>query len=283
MKILFDMRPVQQHLNRGIGYYCLGLIEGLAAIDGVRLGYLLDRRRPPLPAGLPPGARYFSDRLEYVDEYYDALIIGNLFSTLYFRDAYEYYLPSRLRDKVGLVTAVVHDMITWIERARELRWPSLMRKYLDIVSVLKRLDHVFCNSEATRDDVVRYTGAARSLTSVIYGSANPGTVTRPSSYDFADRANAVVYVGGDMPRKNVKASIDGFASAYRAGRIPRDSQYFLVYKPDDISGIRALADAAGVGDRVVATGSCPTPPWKSSFADARPRSSPRSTRGWACR
>ena len=163
-------------------------------------------------------------------------MIGDLFSTLYFRDAYEYYLPSRLRDKVGLVTAVVHDMITWIERARELRWPSLMRKYLDIVSVLKRMDHVFCNSEATRDDVVRYTGAARSLTSVIYGSANPGTATRPSSYDFADRANAVVYVGGDMPRKNVKASIDGFASAYRAGRIPRDSQYFLVYKPDDIWG-----------------------------------------------
>ncbi len=53
MKILFDMRTVQQHLNRGIGYYCLGLIEGLASVEGVRLGYLLDHRRAPLPPDLP--------------------------------------------------------------------------------------------------------------------------------------------------------------------------------------------------------------------------------------
>ena len=254
MKILFDMRTVQQHLNRGIGYYCLGLIEGLASVEGVRLGYLLDHRRAPLPPDLPPGPRYFSDRLQYLDDRYDVFLIGNLFSTLYFRDADEFFVPSRVRDKVALVTAVVHDMITWIEREGELRWPVHMRKYLDIVSVLNRLDHVFCNSESTRDDITRYTGMERSRMSVIYGSANPGTRARPATYDFRRRSNAVVYVGGSMARKNVAASIQGFAAAYKSGRIPPDSHYFLVYKPDDISAVRGMAEAAGVGDRVVTTG-----------------------------
>ena len=257
MKLLFDMRPVQKAQGRGIGYYCTGLIEGLASIEGVQLGYLLDHWRAPLPRGLPPGARYFSDRLEYLSDHYDVYIMTNLFSTLYFQDAYEYLVPSRVREKVGLVAAVVYDMLPWFEHPVEEGKPAIRKKFLEILSVMRSLDHVFCISEATREDVVRYTGTARSLTSVIYGSANPGTRARPAAYDFKTRANAVVYVGGSNPRKNVGASIEGFAAAYKSGRIPRDSQYFLVYKPDDISAVRALAEAAGVGDRVVATGFLP--------------------------
>ena len=257
MKILFDMRPVQKALGRGIGYYCRGLIEGLAAIDGVRMGYLLDHWRASLPPGLPPGPRYFSDRLQYLDERYDVYVISNLFSTLYFRDAYEYLVPSRVRDKVDLVTAIVYDMLPWFEHDETEGKPALRKKFLDVLAAMNRLDHLFCISEATRQDVLRYAGTPRSLTSVIYGSANPGTQARPADYDFGRRANAVVYVGGSMERKNVAASIEGFAAAYKSGRIPPDSQYFLVYQPDDLSAVRNMAEAAGVGDRVEATGFLP--------------------------
>jgi glycosyltransferase involved in cell wall biosynthesis len=254
VRILFDMRPLQKALFRGIGYYCMGLIEGLAANEDVEMGYLLDHWRAALPPGLPPGPRYFSDRLESLDEHYDVFIIGNVFTTLYYVDAYEYLVPARVREKVGLVASVAYDMITWIERDRELRWPSLRRKFMEILSAMKRFDHIFCISEATREDVVEYAGVQRSLTSVIYGSTNPGTASPRGAYDFSGRANAVVYVGGSFPRKNVNASIEGFAAAYHSGRIPADSQYFLVFRADDISVVRRKAEAEGVGGQVVATG-----------------------------
>ena len=214
----------------GIGRFTHGLIQGLASVDHeseYTICYAKDASKNA-PFDLPSNfcwrrlgltqkqAVWLWHRLRLplpID-----LWLGR--SALYHSP--DYTLPPLARAH-GIVT--IHDLS--FETLPEVHNPNL-RRYLQkaVPYSIRRADHVFADSESTRQDIVRYYGTDPAKISVVY----PGVEARFRSFDATQAADGalldhvrqsyalerafILIVGTLEPRKNLATLIRAFA-AYR--------------------------------------------------------------------
>src|SRR5262249_9082609 len=124
-------------------------------------------------------------------------------------DFYDRLLP-RLRDRVFFF---LHDFLPWLR-------PQLFAKggllyTMGYVRLVRRLEHVSFNSEATRRDYLerilrrdRPTGPVLMLGSDGLGVAEP---------EFTAHARSFTVIGSLEPRKNHRAVLDAFEALWAEG------------------------------------------------------------------
>ena len=229
MKILFDMRVVQFAQDRGIGNYSINLIETLVKNHPeIEFEYLIDIDLTPLPPNVPSARLVFLDRLKYLDRTYDVFFNMGFFSVLKSEDMDSYIVPAEIRQRSRLVVGIVYDLIFLVFKEHYLLDETVKRRYLACLESANAMDHLFCISETTKEDLLRYSRIHDNRATVINGAGK----TRPSSqmvnYDFQMRTNTLVYIGGDDYRKNLVGAAEAFALAYSENQIPADSLFYIV-------------------------------------------------------
>ena len=159
MRVLIDGRPLQGASSvRGIGSYARGLISGFSQLaEPPEVSLLLSRGRE-FPAEVGPGVRPARRRIRVVHPTLQP-IADPVFVSRALRDArtdvyhaIEFGQPLRTRLPV---VVTVHDLIPFI-MPRDYPW--VRRARILGLRLLSRADAVIAVSEATRRDVLRFTG-----------------------------------------------------------------------------------------------------------------------------
>jgi glycosyltransferase involved in cell wall biosynthesis len=216
----------------GIGRFTRGLIQGLAAYDRETPYTIVHARdaggqRP----SLPPNFRWRSTGLTEKQATWlwhrlrlplpADLWLGN--PSLYHSP--DFTLPPLARAR-GVVT--VHDLS--FEALSDVHEPAL-RRYLQrsVPYSVERADHIFADSESTRQEVMRWYGVAPARISVVY----PGVDTRfrvmnanvPEDARQLERVQQefdlhpgfLLSIGTLEPRKNVTTTIRAFSRYAASG------------------------------------------------------------------
>lgn len=258
----------------GIGRFTHGLLRGLAAVDRETeyvVGYAKDVGQAARPV-LAPNFRWRSLGLTQKQATWlwhrlrlplpaDALL-G--WPALYHSP--DYTLPPLARAR-GIVT--IHDLS--FEALPDVHHPSL-RRYLQraVPHSIARADHVFADSESTKQEIVRTYGTEPTKISVVYPGVEPRF--RPFDPIAPDDAAALaevrqrysltrpflLIVGTLEPRKNIATLIRAFA-AYRA---TGDPAVELVIAGGggwlgEKERLQAIVQQAGLGEQVRFAGFVP--------------------------
>jgi glycosyltransferase involved in cell wall biosynthesis len=215
----------------GIGRFTQGLLLGLAQVDDETsyiLGYTRDVAHKPrfeLPANFKwrslglsqKQAVWLWHRLRF------PLPVDLWLGRVGIYHSPDYTLPPLARAR-GIVT--VHDLS--FERLPDVHEPRL-RAYLQraVPHSIRRADHVFADSESTRQDIIAYYNTEPSKISVVYPGVEerfrPLDATLPADAAALEEARRtlglerpfIVNVGTIEPRKNNASLIRAFAT-YRA-------------------------------------------------------------------
>jgi len=260
MKILFDMRVVQFAQNRGIGNYSINLIETLVKNNPeIEFEYLIDTDLAPLPSNAPPARLVFLDHLEYLDRTYDVFFNMGFFSVLKIEDMGSYIVPTEIRQRSRLVVGIVYDLIPLVFKDNYLLNEIIKRRYLACLESANAMDHLFCISEATKEDLLRYSRIHDNRATVINGAGKTRAASLTTGYDFRARTNTLVYIGGDDYRKNLVRAAESFALAYSRNRIPTDSLFYIVCNVSEATkaSITNVAKAYRAEDRILVPGYLP--------------------------
>jgi glycosyltransferase involved in cell wall biosynthesis len=229
MKILFDMRIVQFAQDRGIGNYSINLIETLVKNHPeIEFEYLIDTDLATLPSNVPSARLVFLDRLEYLDRTYDVFFNMGFFSVLKSEDMGSYIVPAEIRQRSRLVVGIVYDLIPLVFKEHYLLDETVKRRYLACLESANAMDHLFCISETTKEDLLRYSRIHDNRATVINGAGKTRSISPMVDYDFQMRTNTLVYIGGDDYRKNLVGAAEAFALAYSENQVPADSLFYIV-------------------------------------------------------
>jgi len=260
MKILFDMRVVQFAQNRGIGNYSINLIETLVKNNPeIEFEYLIDTDLATLPSNIPSARIVFLDRLEYLDRTYDVFFNMGFFSVLKTENMGSYIVPPEIRQRARLVVGVVYDLIPLVFKEHYLLDETVKKRYLACLESANAMDHLFCISETTKQDLLRYSRIHDNRATVIDGAGKTRSVSRMVDYDFQSRTNTLVYIGGDDYRKNLVGAAEAFALAYSENKVPADSLFYIVCTVTKATkaAVTKIAKTYGVENHILVPGYLP--------------------------
>lgn len=260
MKVLFDMRVVQVAQNRGMGNYSINLIETLVKNHPeIEIEYLIDIDLTPLPTNVPSARLIFLDRLEYLDRTYDVFFNMGFFSVFKTEDMGSYIVPAEIRQRSRLVVGIVYDLIPLVLKDHYLLDETVRRRYLACLESANTMDHLFCISESTKQDLLRYSRIHDNRTTVINGAGTVQAECRQARYDFKRRTNSLVYVGGDEYRKNLVGAAEAFALAYSEHHVPVDSLFYIVCNVTEATkaAVTKIAKIYGAENHILVPGYLP--------------------------
>lgn len=255
MRILFDATPLQTgHRTRGVGTYTRELLRALLALDRENEYLLLahpDSGQPagPLPelAPLPPNARLLA---------LPRPPLGRLtaFAT------HQLWLPALLARQQadifhapGFVAAFSVPGVPWrcplplvvtLHDFIPLHVPALFNDkavnrwwYRQQMRLAGRASRLICVSQATRDDALRFMGAAPERCTVVYEGVDRARFHPVDEPELDSETPYVLFVGGDYPNKNRTAALAAFARLAQSTRLP----HRLVLVGQDATPDAALA------------------------------------------
>lgn len=239
MRILIDATPLQTgHRERGVGTYTRELLRALLALDRENeYRLVVHRATERTSAGLPPPLDRLPPNASLVALPHPQL--GRLTGLATHQVALPTLLARERADlfhSPGFVAALsvpgvpwrcpqplvvtLHDFIPWHvpalfnDKAVNRWW------YRQQMRVARRARRLICVSEATRQDALRFMGAAPQRCAVVYEGVNrelfhPETPRQPSS-----APPFVLFVGGDYPNKNRPAALAAFAALIQSTTLP---------------------------------------------------------------
>ena len=121
-----------------------------------------------------------------------------------------FYLPRGLADYPGVpMVMTVHDMIPEIvpKTRRRLDFITMKRRYVS------KADHIICDSESTKNDLLRIYGDVATPITVVYLGVDPGFRTDvPKIGDFPDEY--VVFVGNRGSYKDAATLLRALADVH---------------------------------------------------------------------
>lgn len=265
--ILVDLRGCQFNGDRGIPAYAQSLaIELTRGHSHHRWLLLHDERWPPPSRATELAAHATWCTAADLDRRsapaIDVLLTGCFFLPHHGCGA-DYLLPGWLRRQAPRRLGIVYDLVPLLFPERYLARDRARRQYLDALGALRRSDHLFSISHATRRDTIRHAAVDPLRVTCIYGDidhAKRGLAARPAATtaDVPVRHGLTrpycVYVGGDDWRKNMETAVRAFARFHEqhAGH-----QLAVVCKlsPARIAELREVATAAGLPENgIVFTG-----------------------------
>ena len=268
--VLIDLRCCQFDGDRGIPAYAQSLaLELVRAASPHRWLLLHDPRRP-----LPARAAELAARAEWCTAAdldaagapgIDVLLTGCFFLPHHGCDG-EYLQPRWLRRQQPRRLGIVYDLVPLLFPDRYLARDRARRQYQDALGVLRRSDHLFAISQATRRDAIRHAAFDPRRIDCIYGDidhakralmAEPAAATADVPARHGLTAPYVACVGGGDWRKNLDVAVQAFAR-FQRDHPGRQLAIICKLQPARIAELRGRAAAAGLPDgALVCTGYVP--------------------------
>lgn len=242
MNIIFDCRIYETSLHRGIGRYVYSLIDHiLKNFPELNISILKvnENQIPQFNYRNNSVIYYFYNKLdtynfkEKFDFYFfDDILVTNdnkLNRSVMFFDK---LFPEKLLKNSKKIVSIIHDLVPLIFPRNYLPNEVVRNKYFLHLETTYILDHMFSNSECTRNDFIKYLNIDEKKITNIYGGVDTKfNNLNIDKYNFHKRENNIVFISAyDDPRKNVLKLIKGFAIAYNDNKIPRDSKLYLCGK-----------------------------------------------------
>ncbi|MBK7975617.1 MAG: glycosyltransferase [Deltaproteobacteria bacterium] len=286
MRVLFDLQALQTQSSRsrGIGFYTRNHVAALASLPGLELdglvnGWLptgdsLDRLLATLSSD--PAVRLTEgDRLRDVEERDEhhrkavesgvaAHAVGRGCSIYHCTSPFEWevWVPSTVRHV--RVVATVYDLIPHLFPGEYLSGasPRFRYEYQRILDGLRQADRLLAISDCTKRDLVTSLDIPADRVHVVWAAADArfrvvadpdpdGTVRER----WRTGRRFVLYTGGYDFRKNFERLFEAFA----ASRARRTHRLVVVCRltDDERRRVRAMGEAAGLGEELVLTGFVP--------------------------
>jgi glycosyltransferase involved in cell wall biosynthesis len=268
--VLIDLRGCQFDGDRGIPAYAQSLALELVRSESPCRWLLLHDSRRPLPARAAELAAHAQwCRAADLDApraaRIDVLLSGCFFLPHHSCDG-DYLYPRWLRRQQPRRLGIVYDLVPLLFPDRYLARDRARRQYHDALGVLRRSDHLFAISQATRRDTIRHAAVDPLRIDCIYGDIDHGkralmarpaadTAATPARYGL-NRPYAVCIGGGDW-RKNLDVTVQAFARFDR-DHPGRQLGIVCTLQPARIAELQRLAAAAGLpAEAVICTGYVP--------------------------
>ncbi|MCS6846016.1 MAG: glycosyltransferase family 4 protein, partial [Caldilineales bacterium] len=254
MRVLFDATPLQTgHRHRGIGAYARHLLQALLAVDRETEYLLVAHPGPPLGLDLAAArARLITlprpslGRLTAFVTHQALLpavflrVRADLFHSPGFTAAFS--VPGiPWRCPMPLVVTL-HDFIPLHVPALSLHKPVNRAWYAWQRRLARRAAALICVSEATRQEALRYVGAAADRLVVVHEGVDRrvfrprGLTERPGEGLPAALPSTarpyILFVGGDYPNKNRPAALAAFSRIVQATTLPH---HLVLVGPDHTS------------------------------------------------
>jgi glycosyltransferase involved in cell wall biosynthesis len=268
--VLIDLRGCQFDGDRGIPAYAQSLALELVRSESPCRWLLLHDSRWPLPARAAELAAHAQWRTAADLDTPQAARIDVLLSGCFFLPHHgcdgDYLFPHWLRRQQPRRLGIVYDLVPLLFPDRYLARDRARRQYHDALGVLRRSDHVFAISQATRRDTIRHAAVDPLRIDCIYGDIDHGkralmakpaadTAATPARYGL-NRPYAVCVGGGDW-RKNLDVAVQAFARFDR-DHPGRQLGIVCTLQPARIAELQRLAAAAGLpAEAVICTGYVP--------------------------
>lgn len=272
MNVVYDLLGFQSrdHGERGIARYVLNLA---LALERTNPGLVTEYRvHPdlPFPTGLEPlvgtGRLQLADRrtVGTPSSSGGVFIAGSPFEN--YNQPSELVLPSFVRSNQWRRLVVLHDLIPAIFPELYLDNEPNRRWYGARLASLNLFDRFLANSQATADDAVAMLDVTGDQMTVIGAGADdqfqrPAEGHRAAAQSLVQsgainglRPGYILFPTGIDPRKNIERTIHAYGRLPR--RVRRTHQLVLACRlsEGDRAIVRAMAEAAGVGDELVVTG-----------------------------
>lgn len=240
MNIIFDCRIYETALHRGIGRYVYSLIDHiLKNFPELNISILKvnENQIPQFNYRNNSVIYYFYNKLdtynfkEKFDFYFfDDILVTNdnkLNRSVMFFDK---LFPEKLLKNSKKIVSIVHDVMPLVLRDEYVHYDR--NKYILQLETVYILDHMFSNSECTKNDFIKYLNIDENNITNIYGGIDTKfNNLNIDTYNFYKRKNNIVFTSAyDDPRKNALKLVKGFAIAYNNNRIPKDSKLYLCGK-----------------------------------------------------
>lgn len=226
MKILFDCRCCQVYKQRGIDNYFQDLIAALIIYGGVQSTILYSRN---LPA--PSFKAIVEDNSEFlVLEDFDQIEHKSwdyLFKGAFFDVSIMECYPSDILRCCKDVVGVLYDLIPLLFPKDYLNSIELKRLYAGQIEALKYSSHLFCISEQTKLDAIKFLGLPDSKLSVVYCPIFQNDNQSIERSDFLRSKHCVAVLGNDR-RKGYLNLSRAFLFAKKNKLIPTDSKLYIV-------------------------------------------------------
>lgn len=193
----------------GLIRYSASLLKELKKRVDIKLSFVEER----VPSSLIMLARLFGKNLEAIIENYP------IFSKIPYSDADIIHFSgqnlSLARTKNKKVIVTVYDLIPFDKRFLPGMGERILNKC--VASKLKKADKLIAISEHTKKDIIKYLGLPPERIEVIYCGVDHSEFRRldrgKTSKKKTERKKKlrVLYVGSEMPRKNVAVLLKAFA------------------------------------------------------------------------
>jgi len=286
MRVLFDLQALQTRSSRsrGIGFYTSNHLRALAALPGVDLHGLVNGWLPTgdrldrLLAAMDRGSTLRlteGDRLRDVEEREEhhrkaieagvaARALGAGCSIYHSTSPFEWEVWVPLAVPHVRVVATVYDLIPHLFPGEYLSGasPRFRHEYQRILDGLRRADRLLAISECTKRDLVRSLDIPADRVHVVWAAADdrfrvldepdPDGMLRDR---WGTGRQFVLYTGGYDFRKNFERLFEAFAASRARGT----HKLVVVCRltEDERRRVRAMGEAAGLGEELVLTGFVP--------------------------
>ncbi|NND66168.1 MAG: glycosyltransferase family 4 protein, partial [Halioglobus sp.] len=255
--------------NRGFGRFTRELLTALFNLPAEHTYYLIVDQPLPDSVNVLPNVRVIAARSSrptteaaVADSNRSPLDMLRLYRAvaaesldiMYFPAVYSWYpVPRRLPTMVTVMDAIA-------EHYPELifpNWRSRLFWTLKMKAAVWSSDRLMTLSEAARDEIVQYIGAAADRIDITSCAPSPGfepIADAQRQLEARRRANLpegkplIIFVGGLAPHKNLHGLLDGFEQVLRAGELG-DVQLGLV---GDFRGAGFHSNYGSLAERVAA-------------------------------
>ena len=209
MKILFDFRLYQFACNRGIGRYIESLVKYIIKNDvnnDIDITLFLDKDKKIPEFSTNKDLKYiFSQDLNTIEigEKFDFWFFDDFLCVNYVKmdSFFDDKFPEKLRNKCKKIVGIMHDLIPLVFAKYYV--PNFENSlYFYNFFNLKVVDFLFCNSEYTKQDLIKFLPEFKGKSLNIYGGADLDKFNNSKEYDFKERLNNIICVSSADYRKN---------------------------------------------------------------------------------
>ena len=218
IKVLFDLTGWQTNGSRGIGRYTINFAQSLVQHNDIDLSFIYTKRwnltdLPPVITEYPIYS--FEDGLT---DRFDFLILSDPL-------CHDIDTLATSIKNCDSITTIFYDLIPLIFAKDYLKTAQTRLDYIKCLESLKVIDHFFCISNSTEQDLQSYLSIPSYKTSCIYGGADVSKFAKCTN--FIKRHDLVMVPGDDL-RKNYIRGCEAFAISLTNNAIPSDSRLRII-------------------------------------------------------
>jgi glycosyltransferase involved in cell wall biosynthesis len=172
---------------------------------------------------------------------------------------FDFFEHECLRKADVVFSTTVHDLIPLAMERIYLPTPERKQEYLKKLQILQHMDVIFADSNATKQDIIRFVGIPEERIAVSYlapisvrSQEGINGMAGHAGQRWGVKKSYILYTGGDDYRKNIEGLIRAYAAASQ--KLRQSFQLVIVCKLYNKAHYLALIHSLGLELGVILTG-----------------------------